>query len=368
MIDILEPFSLISSVTVRHASKEMVNRHASNIFMRGFTIIEPKEFPFLPLFIKPIASTSSSLQSSLNVIRKDFIDIAKYIYTQSVAGSDSEDPSNYIISQIYSKIDDHDAPMINLGKLERLHVAGKLTDTKLDNPPVPYEDLWRFIMQVFNSVTCPIGKEVYGCRKLKFPSDTQLIISDSKTCEQHPHIDGVAPMLNTFVYFDDSDSHVDCTIFRRTVTKEGEFGNLEELLLHQPRWDQRYELPWNDSKKHPVLSPLKVPNATIAVASSNIIHHAQRPTTAGTRYVLFFTTTLTAISVHDDEENTNTNEVTYAYERYKNDRDQFQKICDVCKRYGDWEKLVTDRTTKQRIRHIIASVEGGRLQQMTNEI
>ena len=370
MIDVFETGSLISSYSARHASTEMLKRHTGNIYLHGFTLIEPKEFSQLPLFIKPIASTSSSLRSSLNVIRKDFISIAKHIHEQSVAGSNQTHPLNYLIRQFYSNIDDNDAPMINLAKLEQCCTAGKLKNTPLDNPPVPYDHLWRFIMHVFNTVTFPIGKEVFGCRKLKTPTDIQLIVSDRNTPQQHPHIDGVAPMLNTFVYFDDTDEQVDCTLFRRTVhVKEGLewFGSLEELLLHQPRWDQRYELPWTD-EKHPVISPPKVPNVTIAVASSNIIHHAPKPTTAGKRYVLFFSTTLTAITLHDDEANTNTNEVTYAFERYKEHPEQHKKIVDVCQKYGNWEKLIINFATKQAIQRIIKKVEGSALEKMLQGI
>jgi len=72
--------------------------------------------------------------------------------------------------------------------------------------------------------------------------------------------------------------------------------------------------------------------------------------------------------LHDDEANTNTNEVTYAFERYKEHPEQHKKIVDVCQKYGNWEKLIINFATKQAIQRIIKKVEGSALEKMLQGI
>jgi hypothetical protein len=177
---------------------------------------------------------------------------------------------------------------------------------------------------------------------LKMINNFQLIIGDHHTPGQRPHIDSTVPTIDTFLFFDTDDDDVDCTVFHRTVNENGEFGEIEELLLHQKRWDHRYALPWTDENIHPILSPSKVPNVTIALSSGGVIHRGPKPTTKGKRFVVYFSATVIAVNVDNEDFSANTNEVTYAYGRFRDEEQHHHIIAEACQRYGnDWRKMVS---------------------------
>jgi hypothetical protein len=223
----------------------------------------------------------------------------------------------------------------------------QLKTAQLDKSPVPYDHLWHFIDHVFNTVTTSVGKEVFGSRTLKLMDNVKLIVCDQNTPAQRPHLDSTAPTIDTFIYFDTHASDVDCTVFYQTVNENNEFGDIEELLLHQKRWDHRYALPWNDTDKHPILSPSKVPNGTITLSSGGVIHHGPKSTTKGKRYVLYFSSTLPVVNLDEDEKLSMTTEVTYAYERFKDEEEHHHFIAEACERFGsDWRSKLTERAVE----------------------
>jgi hypothetical protein len=310
-------------------------KHAHDIGMRGFTIIEPIEFSLMPMFLKQPSS------SSVAVIQKNFIAIAGYMFEQSLKQRNHD-----IMKKFMNRIDDTDAPMIDLAQFQKL-TDSELEAANLADPPVPYDHLWQLIDHVFKTMTTNIGMEVFKSLTLKKLENVKLLVYDHTTPAQRPHLDSTAPTLDTFIYFDTDAADVDCTVFRQTVNENGEFGNVEELRLDDKRWDHRYALPWTDTK-HPIVSPAKVPNGTIIISSSNVIHNGPKSTTKGKRYVLYFSSTLPVINLDADDISSNTNEVTYAYERFKGEEEQHHLIAAACERFGsDWRQKVVASAVKE---------------------
>jgi hypothetical protein len=261
-----------------------------------------------------------------------------------------------ITQRISNRIEDAETPMIDLAQFRKL-TNNELEAAHLDKSPVPYDHLWKFIDHVFNTVTTSVGTEVFGSRKLKMMDNVKLIRYDPSSPPQRSHIDSTAPTLDTFIYFDTVDADVDCTVFRKTVNENGEFGDIEELLLHQQRWDHRYKLSWTDDNIHPIVSPSKVPNGTIALASSAVIHYAPRSTTKGKRYVLYFSSTVPIINVDDEERSSFTNEVAYAYVRFKDEEEHHHFIAEACERFGqDWKKKMVDESVVSEIDNILQNI------------
>jgi hypothetical protein len=337
IIDAIQSPSLITSAASRLRCTEMFVSRADDIRKQGFTIIKPNDFVLMPSFLK-------SSSSSVSVIQRDFIAIADYMFKQSFIDKHIDLSP---IQAIRNKIDDTQAPMIDLAALRKL-TNSELEAAELDKPPLPYDHLWQFIDHVFNTVTTSVGREVFGSRKLKMMENVKLLVCDHNTPAQRPHIDATAPTIDTFIYFDTHDADVDCTVFYQTVNENGAFGEIEELILHHHRWDHRYALPWTDTDKHPIVSPSKVPNGTIVLASGGVIHHGPKSTTKGKRYVLYFSSTVPAVNVGADESASNTNEVTYAYVRFKDEEDNHHFIAEACRRFGsDWKtKVAEDAVTE----------------------
>jgi hypothetical protein len=201
---------------------------------------------------------------------------------------------------------------------------------------------------MFNIVTTSVGREVFGSRKLKMIENVKLLVCDNNTPAQRPHLDTTAPTIDTFIYFDTHAADVDFTVFYQTVNENGEFGEIEDLLLHQQRWDHRYALPWTDENIHPILSPSKVPNGTIALSTGSVIHHGPKSTTNGKRYVLYFSSTVPAVNIDADESASLTNEVAYAYERFKGEEEQHHLIAEACQRFGDdWRTKLAENAVEE---------------------
>jgi hypothetical protein len=318
---------------------------AGDISQNGFVVITPDKFSLVPNFI------TSSEPDCIKLITNNIIAIADYVYEQSSGGS-SDKERLAIINKYYNTLYDTGAPMIDLTQMKKLpHDA--IEKAGINSPPIPYSHLWKFIEQVFNTVTGPVATLLLNCNKVKILNDdVKLIITNSSTPAQRPHLDATSPSLQTLIYFDTNTADVECTVFRKTSGDDGRFGAVEQLQLHEECWDDHYSLSWTDDGKHPVLSPRKVPNATISIAANGVIHNAPHSATTGKRYVIFFVTT--DENLHFGSEDTFTNEITYAYERYKDNESNHHLIAEACARGGDeWTNTVHNEL-KKKILNIIS--------------
>lgn len=185
-----------------------------------------------------------------------------------------------------------------------------------------------------------------------FPSyvplnDCKLLLSDGETQGQDIHIDSPVPILISALYFHDSNSEVNATIFHDMYIKESSISLLEDRVLDKKQFDSSFKLPWKD---HPIISPLTVTSGTLGIFLANILHRGP-PNIAGLRGMLFRTYKPANFYIDDADAEYQTYEFNYVLERYPTET---QLIKESIQRHPNWRIHCSDAQI-EKIQAIISS-------------
>ena len=193
-------------------------------------------------------------------------------------------------------------------------------------------------------------------------NDYQMIITN-ETCQDQPkHIDDTSPVFSISMMIHENEENVDNTAFYKTAEQ---YNFVKEIHLPDPKFDQDYVLPWSS---HQRLSSLMVPNGSMNVYHTRVIHNGVKPTQPGLRTFLVQSYTHASIYVAANNKTQNYNkdindvssDVTVKEFEYVNIRfpDNHALIASLLQETnGEWEFLVTEKYAKAHYRKILNKVQ-----------